>query len=1070
MDGDGTTDTRERVLAFWWMLELFNPQRVPTVTPRTTPASERQVIAWRAGEPLPWESPPDLRPLSGGARVWRHTVYLGVYPLSSLSEAVARAFGSDPEAYDSAPDGESACAGILIDHEGRLVTGSPVLSSAVWAAARATGGRSTDPGRMTGFERAAARFGEDVDAHEGTRRAAARSDRAVVHDAQSIGELLELARQAADVAGTDSVASDRVVIMSTPVSARRANDGTDIDFLNSFFLEDLAKTRASALRGVVGEGLASYLRDDIEAAASNRIDVVDHPQAVDRATAATRIPRGRWPADARHALALSQQLAVNTALLDLGARTGLIGVNGPPGTGKTTMLRDILAGNVVERARRLAMLRLPQDAFTDVTHRWSDGDGHARIVRQLRPELTGYEMVVASSNNTAVENVSAEVPDRTAIAEPWRSSADYFGSIATRVLNGSAASGEGATRSPATAWGLVAARLGRKQHRAAFTSAFWFDEPSSKDAHPSDTRAFGMQTRLSRWRDGLDTRVPWQRAREEFATAAKRVDALLTERSEAESRIALRAKLAEDAQGARGVIAEGTNRASRIRHVLAQFAPALRDGENRCADAAERRRRHLAARPSVLETLFSFGRVAREWRAPLVEIDAALDAADHDHRAALRKAEQLEQTLNRVEANLTVARDALERAERRQTGLRAACARDEKRFADAYPGAAWRGDQRELRAAWLDEELDAARSDLFIAALRLHQDFLSNAAADMCHGLRAAVEVIGGNAPPDLEPEKLLAAWQLFFLAVPMVSTTFASAGRMFGALGADSIGWLLIDEAGQAAPQCAVGAIWRAQRTIAVGDPLQLEPVVTLPQTAQRAIARAFGLSSTWIPPRTSVQTLADRVTPLGTMLDNGEGHVWVGAPLRVHRRCDDPMFTLCNRIAYNDLMVNGVQRVIDDPEHPDLFDSPDGPVIAASHWAEERSATPGSHLQSNQIKRLERALDYLGNHGVAPSDVIAISPFRDVADRLRGLSRTRYPGLRAGTIHTAQGREASVVILVLGGDPNKPGAAANWARTPNLVNVAASRAQRRLYVIGDSSLWGVHGYFRSLHESLSH
>lgn len=1060
-------DDQDRILKYWWLLELLSPQQVPKPTPRATRAADRQVVEWKTGDPFPWEA---LRPpasLGSTRRVWQHTVYLGVYDLEATYEHLHAAFGEDVDGYDERPPGRSACAGMLVDEHGRLVADSATMSSALWAVGRLVKRGVQNPSWADGFLEAMQGFVAAVDEYEGARRESSGTETAPAQDAGSLTALLRIAQQSTGIAGTPGLGTETVIIRSMAVSAHRLDHGGDIDFLNSFFLDDLSTVRAEVggARGC-GAALAAYLTSDDALDERDRVDVIRSREATDLGAGVERLPKGRWPSAPHKSLSLRQQFAVNQALNDLAPARGLMGVNGPPGTGKTTMLRDVLAGNVVERARCLAGLTCPDDAFTAETHRWTASDGYRRDVRQLRPELTGYEMVVVSANNAAVENVTTEIPARDAIDVHWHDEADYFADIATAMLADTDEHKDGETPK-IEAWGMVAARLGNKRNRSAFHSAFWFDKVDPDTKKPVPGSVPRMQTRLAQWRDGHVPHNSWDAARAEFTRAEQRVDALLGRRKQAQERLRqLPNAIRQDRRATHVVVrirSDAHGAADRLRTCRAMLERAARD----FAAAAEARARHVDVKPGMLETILTVGRSLRAWRGALTPFDDRLRAADAGRRQAEARHREVEDHVTKLREDLSAAEAEQQRAAASLWDLQRMIAEDKEELGPGYPDERWTGDSRELRAPWLDAELDAARSDLFLAALQLHEDFLANAAADMVHGLRAALDVIAGVCPHRLEPEKRRAAWQLFFLVVPLVSTTFASFGRMFGNIGSESIGWLLIDEAGQASPQYAAGSIWRAQRVVAVGDPLQLQPVVTIPQKVQRDLAAAYRVPDTWIPPQASVQTLADRVSRYGTTLQQADQRVWVSAPLTVHRRCDEPMFTLCNDIAYNGIMVNGVERRLDDPNRPDLFDSPAGPLVVPSHWVDEPALTRGTHLQENQIARLEKALAYLSGRGISLDEVIAISPFRAVADRLESLS-WKYRGLRAGTIHTAQGRQASVVFLVLGGDPSSPGAKAWAASSVNLVNVAASRAKRRLFVIGDRGSWARHNYFHQLATSL--
>src|SRR5215210_4922857 len=72
------------------------------------------------------------------------------------------------------------------------------------------------------------------------------------------------------------------------------------------------------------------------------------------------------------------------------------------------MLRELVAEIIVRRAGRLARLEHSADAFgEELVVKTREAE---RRIRAWDPRLTGVEMVVASANNGAVENVTKEIP------------------------------------------------------------------------------------------------------------------------------------------------------------------------------------------------------------------------------------------------------------------------------------------------------------------------------------------------------------------------------------------------------------------------------------------------------------------------------------------------------------------------------------------------------------------------------------------------------------------------------------------------------------------------------------
>lgn len=1006
------SNTPVGVLDAWTALEVLSPPSFRRV--EQLAGGDRAAVAKLDGD-LPWERGLKGRP---GSRLY-YQVVLGTI---DLPEAVKGLLGlyADKRAERPGVSGQAILAVVIVDKEGRPVEDDPAhVASFGWGLPTALAG---------GLDRLAQWPAVEAGLKAGL------TERVRILDRKGEAKPLTLAmidgayRWLVGVLGLpDDLVKPPSFAIRSLVPFRSAEPPEPL-LLNSFYLKDLARARELFARDAAPDLLKRYLG---VLRPADRPDLFTDRAALARALDPARYSPGRWPGKGRHPLALLQQAAVNLALEEAKA-DGVLAVNGPPGTGKTTLLRDLVAALVTQRAQAMATFANPADAFHTTGKKIKAGAGWLHLYR-LDERLKGFEMLVASSNNGAVENVSAELPGAGAVAED-APNLRYFRSLSDQLLE-------------RPTWGLGAAVLGNAGNRYRFSQTFWWDKEVGLSTYLSaaagneslveaDENGPARKPRIVKQedppRDQFDALERWEQARRRFNTALAASRATLNELEFA--------------------------------RIAAARLPALRRSVNAWVDLASRR-------PGFWSRLF-FTRTFRTWRK------AALDAREVARRDLAAAGPVIDKALAATlqDAMVELAPRTPSLAPARADLDRAADAADRRRleigerFVDAAffarDEATW-----QKAAPWLDVAAQRARDDVFIAAMALHKAFIDAAAKPLRHNLGAMMNVLGGASLGDAEKDALIPdLWSSLFLVVPALSTTFASVDKMLGRLPPGSLGWLLIDEAGQALPQAAVGALMRVKRAVIVGDPVQIPPVVTLPESLTAAIHRRFGVDpDPFNAPGASTQTLADSATPYMAEFQAGVGSRTVGVPLLVHRRCAEPMFGISNRVAYSGKMVQA--------KVPEA--SPIAKALGPSRWidvqgsAQDKWSPEEGAVVIDLLRRLVEA-------GIA-LDLYIVTPFVAVAEGLRrliietgvldGVARDvgAWTRERVGTVHTVQGREAEAVIFVLGAPLSQQAGARGWAGgEPNLLNVAVTRAKEALYVVGSHERWRTAGVFGVLASRL--
>jgi len=821
--------------------------------------------------------------------------------------------------------------------------------------------------------------------------------------------------------------------------------------LHSFFIADLNKAKSlnndnlnRYIKGFSGarKDLNSYKHSD-------RFN----PTIFEEVLQPKYYPLGRFPSNSDFALSFMQQVAVNLAL---NAGNNVLSVNGPPGTGKTTLLKDIFADLIVQQAAEIAFKS--NKKFEPILIYWKQAKFDV-----LSHSIAEKNIVVASSNNGAVQNIVNEMPKFKEISNEFiedLKKVDYFTYISNCQLERKFDDNKfniKMTKVSYDNWGAFSLEGGKAANieKLLLTiDSIVADLNENYVASPQVYTEF-----IEAYNKLKNEREEMQRLSEKVYRLQKLEPKLKEMEIEHQLKLQKKQKNLDDyvdrtnsdIQSLQMELNDCTVKRSNIKNQIEQLALSRMQAERNYEII-------LTQKPSLLwlQKIFFKSKVEKYFNNLTIANDELQKLATQKNDLLTQKQKMdliidektnsIQQLKGNIEKQqeefnkwLKLYQSKIAKLKKEIDQLKRELSSQNIKSIDFSLSY----EDLQKSNPWFTKEFRILQSKLFILALKVRKQFLY----ENVKNLKAA-SIIWNNQGEHIAKENgqqiISEAWNWINFAVPVVSTTFASFGKMFNFVAERSLGYLFVDEAGQALPQASVGGFFRSNKVMVVGDPSQIKPVLTLDSSILTLIGRHYKVNEKYVSAEVSTQTLTDDASQFGFYKSEDE---WVGIPLWVHRRCNEPMFTIANTISYNGLMVQGKNEL---------------EAKGNSLWINVDGKADDKYVRQQGITLKDLILNKITDNPELAKDIYVISPFKNVAyqlikllDQINFTIRDEGKVTNIGTVHTFQGKEAKIVYLVLGADHESKGAASWAVSDPNIMNVAATRAKEEFYVIGDKKLY---------------